>query len=108
MRRARHVGSVLDYVFGCTAASRTRTNLAPALSQLEPPGPEPEDGPCVVTLAVRMPDGSRATRRFAESALVAELYGWLACQGVDPANHVLCTQFPRLVSSPPCSRLVVV
>lgn len=63
----------------------------------EPPGTDP----AAVTVQVRMPDGSRRSRRFLRSHPLQALFDFVDVQsrdtGMKPGSYKLVTQFPRRV-----------
>jgi FAS-associated factor 2 len=63
--------------------------------------PEPEYGPNVVTVLLRLPDGQSKQRRFDASTALAELFDWAeTCCDVDFDRFVLTTNFPKRIFSP--------
>ena len=62
--------------------------------------PEPPAGVAgVLELAVRLPDGQRAQRRFVNSDTVAAVETWLRGKGQDINGRILSRQWPRKVST---------
>ncbi len=82
------------------AKEQLRASLPP-----EPPAAQPGDDPSaagaepVVSVRVRMPDGSVTTRRWLAAATVAQLYGWVqgleACPLWEPEEWRLAVSYPR-------------
>ncbi|KAJ9529014.1 hypothetical protein QJQ45_007088 [Haematococcus lacustris] len=59
---------------------------------------EPEPGEGVVELALRLPDGSRVSRRFTTTDPASTLYSYLAAHHqLAAARYTVATQFPRKV-----------
>ncbi|GAB4817846.1 hypothetical protein N2152v2_004892 [Parachlorella kessleri] len=85
------------------AASVAPLRPAPAKGGTQPDlpqlGPEPEPGQeGTIEVGLRLPDGSRHTRRFlAEQHTVGHVAALAAAQGVDMARHRLALRFPRRV-----------
>ena len=61
--------------------------------------PEPEVGPGVCELSVRLPNSGQCQRRFALTVQLADVWGWLRSLGHDMNQHQLCLAFPRKVLS---------
>ncbi|KAK9820299.1 hypothetical protein WJX72_008715 [[Myrmecia] bisecta] len=61
--------------------------------------PEPEPGAGVQEVAVRLPTGSRITRRFRANDPVQTLADYLQIAGVDMTKHTISTQYPKKVLS---------
>ena len=76
-----------------TAADRG--GLHPSTAALPPDPPAGTAG--VLQLAVRLPDGRRAQRRFMDSDPVAAVEAWLRGEGPNMDQHVLSRQWPRKV-----------
>eukprot|EP00958_Prasinococcus_capsulatus_P006369 scaffold603_cov404-Prasinococcus_capsulatus_cf.AAC.43 len=58
---------------------------------------EPEDGPGVCKIAIRMIDGSRQDRRFNGTDTVRQVYDFVDSLGVPFQKYTLATNFPRKV-----------
>mmetsp|Transcript_29139 Transcript_29139/g.113177 ORF Transcript_29139/g.113177 Transcript_29139/m.113177 type:complete len:261 (+) Transcript_29139:961-1743(+) len=58
-------------------------------------GEEPEKGPGVTTIGLRLPDGKRVDRRFLVSDKVAILFDWADINGVSIEHAALVSSFPR-------------
>eukprot|EP00285_Hemiselmis_virescens_P017208 CAMPEP_0173387314 /NCGR_PEP_ID=MMETSP1356-20130122/9829_1 /TAXON_ID=77927 ORGANISM="Hemiselmis virescens, Strain PCC157" /NCGR_SAMPLE_ID=MMETSP1356 /ASSEMBLY_ACC=CAM_ASM_000847 /LENGTH=564 /DNA_ID=CAMNT_0014343877 /DNA_START=277 /DNA_END=1971 /DNA_ORIENTATION=+ len=60
--------------------------------------PEPEsDGPGVVSVMLRMPDGSRKSRRFMGTDKLQAVHDFMHLGGVEASEHTVATSFPRKV-----------
>jgi len=81
-------------------AEREKLDKAKALPS------EPEAGESgVKVLAFRLADGSRKQRRFRGDETIQVVYDYLASLGVSCADHVVCTQRPRVVLDTPTALL---
>ncbi|KAG0566620.1 hypothetical protein M758_7G066100 [Ceratodon purpureus] len=64
-------------------------------------GAEPEKGPDVTQVLVRMPTGERKERRFQNSTKVSAIYDYIDSLGLlDAVKYNLVTNFPRVVYGP--------
>jgi len=60
--------------------------------------PEPEkDGPGVVSIKLRMPDGQSKQRRFNTHDKLQTIYDYMHTCGVEASEHTVATSFPRKV-----------
>lgn len=66
---------------------------------------EPEAGEGVVSLAFRLPDSSRITRRFSCSATMQSMFDWLELKGMPPQEYVVSTAFPKKDLAPSAKSL---
>uniref|UniRef100_A0A7S1XDM9 UBX domain-containing protein n=2 Tax=Compsopogon caeruleus TaxID=31354 RepID=A0A7S1XDM9_9RHOD len=57
--------------------------------------PEPEKGDTVASIVLRLPNGSRVSRRFLSSAPLRDVFDWADVQGVEIALACLASNFPR-------------
>jgi len=100
-------------------AAALAASLADAAPPAPPPPPPPPQGPAppplgaepaaggpgVLQMAVRLPSGQRAVRRFNASDATGQLYAFLGSQpGVDARAHALFTAAPR--REVPCSETI--
>ncbi|XP_076956075.1 plant UBX domain-containing protein 10-like, partial [Bidens hawaiensis] len=61
-------------------------------------GPEPEKGPDVTQVLVRLPNGERKGRRFHCTATIQSVYDFADSSGtLEIGNYTLVTNFPRVV-----------
>lgn len=68
----------------------------PAPAATSSPEPDADADPSTISkIVVRLPDGSRAERRFLRTATIGSIYGWLEASKLRPASHVLATNFPK-------------
>lgn len=51
----------------------------------------------ILELALKLPEGHRASRKFLASACVSQLYAWAAACGVDIQKHRIASTFPRRI-----------
>jgi len=58
--------------------------------RLEPEGPE-----ATARIALRLPAGQRAQRKFRPDATLADVYAWAGCVGHLPENEGRCLEIPR-------------
>mmetsp|Transcript_8297 Transcript_8297/g.14968 ORF Transcript_8297/g.14968 Transcript_8297/m.14968 type:complete len:379 (-) Transcript_8297:121-1257(-) len=58
---------------------------------------EPADGAGVLLLGMRLPDGSRLTRRFSSTEPVQDVIDFLHNHGLEMSKHELATAYPRRV-----------
>ncbi|CAH1451586.1 unnamed protein product [Lactuca virosa] len=64
-------------------------------------GPEPEKGPDVTQVLVRLPNGERKGRRFHCSATIQSLYDFIDSSGaLEIGSYSLVTNFPRVLYGP--------
>ncbi|KAI7738133.1 hypothetical protein M8C21_014542 [Ambrosia artemisiifolia] len=64
-------------------------------------GPEPEKGPDVTQVLVRLPNGERKGRRFHSSATIQSLYDFVDSSGtLEIGSYTLVTNFPRVLYGP--------
>ncbi|XP_071737449.1 plant UBX domain-containing protein 10-like [Rutidosis leptorrhynchoides] len=64
-------------------------------------GPEPEKGPDVTQVLVRLPNGERKGRRFYRNATVQSLYDFVdSSSDLEIGNYTLATNFPRVLYGP--------
>ncbi|MFS8003317.1 putative UBX domain, UBA-like superfamily, Ubiquitin-like domain superfamily [Helianthus anomalus] len=64
-------------------------------------GPEPEKGPDVTQVLVRLPNGERKGRRFHSSATIQSLYDFVDSSGtLETGSYTLVTNFPRVLYGP--------
>ncbi|KAK1436116.1 hypothetical protein QVD17_01891 [Tagetes erecta] len=64
-------------------------------------GPEPEKGPEVTQVLVRLPNGERRGRRFHSSATIQSLYDFVDSSGtLEMGSYTLVTNFPRMLYGP--------
>ncbi|KAI3756336.1 hypothetical protein L1987_56156 [Smallanthus sonchifolius] len=61
-------------------------------------GPEPEKGPDVTQVLVRLPDGERKGRRFNCTATIQSLYDFVdSLSSLEIGNYTLASNFPRVL-----------
>ncbi|XP_076947410.1 plant UBX domain-containing protein 10-like [Bidens hawaiensis] len=61
-------------------------------------GPEPEKGPDVTQVLVRLPNGERKGRRFHSTATIQSLYDFVDSSGtLEMGSYTLVTNFPRVL-----------
>ncbi|KVH91766.1 plant UBX domain-containing protein 10-like [Cynara cardunculus var. scolymus] len=61
-------------------------------------GPEPEKGPDITQVLVRLPNGERKGRRFHHTATVQSLYDFIDSSGcLEIGTYTLATNFPRVL-----------
>lgn len=61
-------------------------------------GPEPEKGPDVTQVLVRLPNGERKGRRFHSTATIQSLYDFVDSSGsLEIESYTLVTNFPRVL-----------
>eukprot|EP00920_Eleutheroschizon_duboscqi_P029808 GHVT01072428.1.p1 GENE.GHVT01072428.1~~GHVT01072428.1.p1 ORF type:complete len:370 (+),score=68.12 GHVT01072428.1:197-1306(+) len=82
-----------------------RLSMLSFKAELTAPAAEPPEGPDVITLAVRLPDGSRMLRRFLKGDEVSTLFKWLEYETADSSSiqpplqtreqYSLVAPFPR-------------
>lgn len=60
-------------------------------------GKEPEKGPGVTSIVLRLPDGTRVDRRFRLEDTVRVIFDWADIQGVSIEHAALVSSFPRKV-----------
>ncbi|KAI3691895.1 hypothetical protein L6452_31698 [Arctium lappa] len=64
-------------------------------------GPEPEKGPDITQVLVRLPNGERKGRRFHCTATVQSLYDFIDSSGcLEIGTYTLATNFPRVLYGP--------
>ncbi|KAJ0482601.1 putative UBX domain, UBA-like superfamily, Ubiquitin-like domain superfamily [Helianthus annuus] len=64
-------------------------------------GPEPEKGPDVSQVLVRLPNGDRKGRRFYCTATIQSLYDFVdSSSSLEIGNYTLATNFPRVLYGP--------
>ncbi|KAK9072106.1 hypothetical protein SSX86_008538 [Deinandra increscens subsp. villosa] len=64
-------------------------------------GPEPEKGPDVTQVLVRLPNGERKGRRFHSTAKIQTLYDFVDSSGtLETGDYTLVTNFPRVLYGP--------
>ncbi|KAI3822085.1 hypothetical protein L1987_09666 [Smallanthus sonchifolius] len=64
-------------------------------------GPEPEKGPDVTQVLVRLPNGERKGRRFHSTATIQSLYDFVDSSGtLEIGSYTLVTNFPRVLYGP--------
>ena len=85
-----------DAVAAAAFALSSRRQSALASLPPEPPAsPGPSSSGGAVTLAIRLPEGARAGRRFAAGSTVADAYAFVdSLEGV-PMSYQLVASFPR-------------
>ncbi|KAJ0615729.1 putative UBX domain, Ubiquitin-like domain superfamily, Thioredoxin-like superfamily [Helianthus annuus] len=64
-------------------------------------GPEPEKGPDVTQVLVRLPNGERKGRRFHSTTTIQSLYDFVDSSGtLEMGSYTLVTNFPRVLYGP--------
>ncbi|XP_076950684.1 plant UBX domain-containing protein 10-like [Bidens hawaiensis] len=64
-------------------------------------GPEPDKGPDVTQVLVRLPNGDRKGRRFNCTATIQSLYDFVdSSSSLEIGNYTLATNFPRVLYGP--------
>jgi FAS-associated factor 2 len=64
-------------------------------------GPEPDLGPDVAELVIRLPDGSRNSRRFYRNASLAQLFNYVGTLDVElPSPYEIVTSYPSTTLHP--------
>lgn len=58
-------------------------------------GEEPEKGPGIATVVLRLPDGTRVGRRFEQGDVVEKVFDWAEVNGVDIEVACLVISYPR-------------
>lgn len=56
---------------------------------------EPEKGPGVATIVMRLPEGERVNRRFSKSVALEEVFDWAEVNSVDIEVACLVSSYPR-------------
>ncbi|KAI3828756.1 hypothetical protein L1987_02866 [Smallanthus sonchifolius] len=90
----------------CVKAAREATEREAALVKLREEkglslGPEPEKGPDVTQVLVRLPNGERKGRRFYFTATIQSLYDFVDSSScLEIGNYTLVTNFPRVLYGP--------
>jgi len=70
--------------------------------------PEPEDSTKIINIAVRIPDGSRVSRKFSPETKIGQIFSWLfkTCPSIDQKkSYALLSTFPRAEYSDPTKTL---
>lgn len=82
----------------CDAVQDKEAALAP-----EPP---PDSSEPITTCQIRLPDGSRISRRFTQSAPLEDLFAFVDAKGaggLDPCSYRLVAQYPHRTIAPGCA-----
>lgn len=58
-------------------------------------GDEPEKSPDVANIVIRLPDGQKASRRFAKTAMLGSVFDWAEVNSVDIELACLVSSYPR-------------